>query len=111
MSGKPLFALTDELIDQWWEQSQSNDCGGAYDERVAFLKAVEWGANQELQECIDWVSFYVNAKSSRELYAARRPSSLKQQALMALEEEAFGLQDANLLVLRQAINAIPDNNE
>ena len=80
----------------------------------------QWGADQELEACIDWASNARNhglgwdlaAILSGKLRAARRPKppSLKEQALEALER----MQDqyphlGNTKTIRRALNELPDN--
>jgi len=50
-------------------------------------KAAQWGADQELEACCEWLGQEGWSGESRQLRAARRPkpSSLKEQALEALD--------------------------
>jgi hypothetical protein len=61
---------------------------------VAFLIA-QWGADQELEACCEWVDWKWSGIKSRELRASRRPKpqSLKAQALVALHAVATGAND------------------
>ena len=51
------------------------------------LEAAQWGADQELEYWVDWISEHDWTWTSAQLRATRRPKppSLKEQALEALE--------------------------
>jgi len=51
-------------------------------------RAAQWGADQELEACCEWLDREGWSGESRQLRAARRPkpSSLKEQALKVLSE-------------------------
>ena len=76
--------------------------------------AAQWGADQELEACCDWIP-KKTPWDAEKLRAARRPKplSLKQQALTALHAVATGANDTreqhqDLQTLRQALEALPD---
>jgi len=108
-----------ELIKQWAEESPM-ECSAeswAY-ELFIVHHAAQWGADQELEACCEWL---VNALSedpqevSQELRAARRPKppSLKEQALTALYAIATGANDAreqhqDFDTIRQALEQLDD---
>ncbi len=73
-----------ELVQQWIQQSTTAECTAS---QVATL-AAQWGADQELEACCEWLSNEVLCESNvhRFLRAARRPKppSLKGQALKEL---------------------------
>ena len=79
--------------------------------------AAEWGANQELEACCEWLKAkeWIHPEFSDELRAARRPEppSLKAQALALIDEctDPHGdyLDDNALTIIRRAIEALPDN--
>lgn len=54
----------------------------------AFTAAAQWGSDQELEACCEWVDRKWSGIKNRELRAVRRPKppSLKEQALAELEE-------------------------
>ena len=71
----------DELVDQWADMLASR-C-----DHVVFSIAAQWGANQELEACCEWlVRNYNYPEASNPLRAARRPKppTLKEQALREL---------------------------
>jgi hypothetical protein len=103
-----------ELVQQWLNQV---DEGSIFGEHLA-NRAAQWGADQELEACCEWLSKEVLCESNihRFLRAARRPKppSLKEQALAALETEP---EDAKELIvfdmdqidiIRRALEALPE---
>jgi hypothetical protein len=65
-----------ELVEKWIEATQFNDCIGAYPQNYEHLvatQAARWGADQELEACCEWLSFYAASSEARDLRAARRP--------------------------------------
>ncbi len=106
-----------ELLQQWaseWMQLQNVN-------RDNFMatRAAQWGANQELEACVEWISkhcaTWTNGKRPEdELRAARRPEppSLKQQALEALKRHQAKTwceeMDADIDTIRRALEALPN---
>ncbi len=79
-----------ELVQQWWEQAdQYQDDPKTYFDYVA-TEAAQWGADQELEACCDWLHWQnlaTHADLIPSLRAARRPKppNLKEQALDELK--------------------------
>jgi len=79
-------------------------------------RAAQWGADQELEACCEWVDWKWSGIKSRELRATRRPKppSLKEQALQALAEADVGLTELEWPqcsdTIRRALEQLPDNN-
>jgi hypothetical protein len=80
-------------------------------------QAAQWGADQELEACCKWLSFYSAASDARDLRIARRPKppSLKEQAgdlarikatLSALRRAGLDAVDEN--TIRRALEALDD---
>ena len=76
-------------------------------------RAAQWGSNQELEACCEWLEEetpepYINA-----LRAARRPSlkppSLKEQALETLKYPKDFWSEAEVDTIRRALEQLPDN--
>ena len=95
-------------VDAWCKQALAM---GA-DVDAVFLEAARWGADQELQACINWL--YENDWKAvhKHLRAARRPKppSLKEQALQALAElaaECYGNTDQSDTI-RRALEQLDD---
>ena len=79
-----------ELVEQWLENTRSQDCIGAYPanyEQLICTQAARWGADQELEACCVWLrgNDPYEHDYHQMLRAARRPKppSLKEQALEA----------------------------
>jgi hypothetical protein len=98
-----------ELLQQWDTEGRHQDYCTVASHIAA--RAAQWGADQELEACCEWLSgcgiaspfsceFY-----GRELRAARRPKppSLKEQAL----ERCNDYIDPDGII-RRALEALPD---
>lgn len=78
--------------------------------------AAQWGADQELESCVELLKADCYKALARDLRAARRPkpTSLKEQALTALHAVATGANDTreqhqDLDTIRQALEALPND--
>jgi len=95
-----------ELVQQWIESTRSDDCIGAYPddlEQQICVLAAQYGADQELEACCEWVGA-VDGKYGPRLRLARRPKpkSLKEQALDVLEDLSNGIETADSWFLIQS---------
>jgi hypothetical protein len=112
-----------ELVHQWAAASplQIDDETYGYEVYIA-RHATQWGADQELEACCEWLvkQGWFSAdehEAIEELRAARRPKppSLKQQAKQALgrfNANAHTTADqmqSDFDLLRCAIESLPDN--
>ena len=103
-----------ELVQQWVDTyfggriSQSN-----FNVDLA-AQVAQWGADQELEACCEWLSVPCPSYG-RELRNARRPKppSLKEQALAELErwaEDKYGLHKGlEVGLIRRALEALPND--
>jgi hypothetical protein len=99
------------LLKLWKDQFYSSNKGF-----IEFLiEAAQWGADQELEACCEWLSVPCPSYG-RELRNARRPKtpSLKEQALECLknindacESEGFSRSD-DTDIIRRALESLPD---
>jgi hypothetical protein len=74
-------------------------------------RAAQWGADQELEACCEWVTERTDSYGSK-LRAARRPKnpSLKDQALEAFDRIEYAPSEAeDFAIIRRAIESIPDD--
>jgi hypothetical protein len=73
---------SDELIGEWID----TDEGGPNVISRIVTRAAQWGADQELKACCEWMADETPTNYINALRAARRskPPSLKKQALEAL---------------------------
>jgi hypothetical protein len=96
-----------ELVHQWADMLSSHS------DQVVFSLAARWGADQELEACVDWLIENQNPRWAHVLQAARRPKppSLKEQALARLaelesDEPGYG---AGIATIRRALEALSDD--
>jgi hypothetical protein len=84
---------SDELIGKWIDTDEG---GPSVISRIA-TRAAQWGADQELEACCEWLKakHWIEPEFSDELRAARRPKppSLKELALKALNEAVYMAED------------------
>ncbi len=113
-----------ELVQQWvaeiWHEGTPVRVSLS-DEHIA-TRAAQYGADQELQACCQWLEPRLNPASIDDFRAARRPKSpsLKEQALKVLESvavhELYGnatadnrLSADDMRTIRRALEALPDD--
>jgi hypothetical protein len=115
-----------EIANQWHKEACKDPYnGGKFIDsktlKYIATKAAQWGADQELEACCEWLS---NRSSLTEvLRIARRPKppSLKEQALKGLKEvgnfaldefqgcSTFNEVKAHVDNIRRAIEALPND--
>ena len=103
-----------ELVRQW-----INDAFGPDYEQCIATKAAQWGADQELEACCEWIRGWYGSGCGElisELRAARRPKppSLKEQAYAALDTYIYGEPDPKdkertYNTIRRALEALPND--
>jgi len=95
-----------ELVQQWYNASPHANEKALQD--VA-NEAAQWGADQELEACCEWVAVESIAAAT-ELRAWRRPKtpSLKEQALAELAEWENVMNIALDSPIRRALEALPE---
>jgi crotonobetainyl-CoA:carnitine CoA-transferase CaiB-like acyl-CoA transferase len=107
-----------ELVQQWIEKTRSNDCIGAYPadlEQQICACAAQYGADQELEACCEWLHDPDLNVDTYKLRADRRPQppSLKEQAIAALEryeaEEWCEEMTFDSSIIRRALAQLPDH--
>ncbi len=105
-----------DLIRQWMEKTEYDEDTWFYESYIA-EQAAQWGADQELEACCEWLGQEGWSGESRQLRAARRPKppSLKEQALSALQNlngecllEGFECPE-KMATIRRALEQLPDN--
>jgi hypothetical protein len=92
-----------ELVEQWMQ-----DHATKYD---LARQAAQWGADQELEACCEWLQDPDLNVDTYKLRAARRPKpqSLKEMALEALDEEQAELSIQNYKLIRSVLESLPDH--
>ena len=86
MSAQHPITPPTELVQQWEEQFlERPTINGCFIQSYIATKAAQWGADQELEACCEWIP-KLTPWDADQLRAARRPKppSLKEQALGAL---------------------------
>ena len=99
----PPSDLLKKWEDTWFDEEEHPD--------VLLIQAFQAGADQELEACCQWLDFNHSASAARNLRAARRPkpSSLKEQALEALESLQQRTTDPNIVEpIRRALEQLDD---
>jgi hypothetical protein len=84
-------------------------------EDYILAQAAQWGADQELEACVDFVQYEADWNTAEKLRAARRPKplSLKEKALKALKvlptpEGQVTLDITDLNTIRRALEQLPE---
>lgn len=108
-----------ELVQQWDTEGYHQDYCSPFEYAIA--QAARWGADQELEACVEWlgdapVVYNDNGDLHPGSYLrdARRPKppSLKEQALMALEDGDIGpgasLTPVEVCIIRRALEQLDD---
>ena len=107
------ITLPTELVHQWVDMLSSRS------DQAVFTMAAQWGADQELEACVKWVSEYCPyfgdyPLPEDKLRTARRPKppSLKEQALKELRQlpidPELGVCASALDTIRRALEALND---
>ena len=103
-----------ELVQQWIKRGVGRPPNTDYMTHFA-TQAAQWGADQELEACCEWLQHnYPDGTQVAALWAARRPNppTLKEQALDQLRRVNAILQfqttGGETSVIRRALEAIDD---
>ena len=105
-----------ELVEQWVQATESNDCIGAFptnfEKRICTM-AARWGSDQELEACCDYLRQLQPQGNvlAEQLWAVCRPKppSLKERALQAWAAVEAGTDDqAAMAVIRRALEQLDD---
>lgn len=109
------FVPPPELVDQWHvEAVKGFRTNEVYAQDIA-TQAAQWGSDQELEACCEWLRDFHQGKrpgGTENLRRSRRPKppSLKEQALSALnviEDKMLGPTTEEKLI-RRALEALDD---
>jgi hypothetical protein len=97
---------TYELVEKWIEQFNG-------DHLYVATQAAQWGADQELEACSEWLAAHSYLSASGRIRVNRRPKppSLKEQALEELDAailrgDCFSTSPAKDII-RRALESIP----
>ena len=110
MTHKNMFTPTPELMLEWLTKWKDKRATVPYDEFFA-LQAAQWGADQELEACCEWMSMHTTWDADR-LRTARRPKalSLKDEVKQIIDclVEGDCLNDEDETTLRRALEQLND---
>jgi hypothetical protein len=115
------IAPAPELVVQWFDDACNASVSTSDLAIVIATRAAQWGADQELKACCQWLHCHaVTEFAPGDLRAARRPKppSLKEQALQALSEAVKmaddvppeGICSGQADIIRHALEQLPDNH-
>ena len=102
-----------ELVRQWIRECDNPEKPRwqEYEQDIA-TRAAQWGADQELEACCEWMKLEGHEHEHTALRYARRPKppSLKEQALAALH----GIHDQGptpeqVVTIRRALESLPND--
>ena len=100
-----------ELVQAWSDEALT--ASGMFEVKMKFATyAAQWGADQELKACCEWVDSFQNKfVHVHDLRLVRRPKppSLKDQALEALDEDQAELSIQNYKLIRAVLESLPDH--
>jgi hypothetical protein len=104
-----------ELVRQWYLGAKAYPpdpivkVAGWWVPDVA-AQAAQWGADQELEACCEWVGKVAIVQIANNLRTARRPKppSLKEQALALINSNKPYLDDTAMDTIRQALEQLND---
>ena len=108
-----------ELVQEWWDKVPGTFTS-MVDETHLATQAAQWGADQELEACINYFHEYdtswgENSELITGLRTARRPKppSLKEEALSELnltaDPDGAELSRTQVELIRQALEALPND--
>ena len=97
-----------ELVHQWDEEGTKM----FRPEYQIYLttRAAQWGADQELEACCEWLEQdWEEMWAAEKLRAARRPKppNLKKLALAVMSKESWSIEDQE--IIRRALEALPND--
>jgi hypothetical protein len=102
MTEKHPITPPPKLVEEWVDMLSSRS------DQALFTMIAQWGADQELEACCEWIP-ELTPWDAEQLRAARRPKppSLKEQALDELIA-AERLYPADWSTIRRALEALDD---
>jgi hypothetical protein len=97
-------------VQQWREESSTGELH--FSPQYLAVQAARWGADQELEACVELTRDNDGYDAALGLRAARRPKppSLKEQALESVKRFELGQDElSDLAVIRRALEALPND--
>ena len=85
VNNHPLNPST-ELVHEWHRKACRDPYNtGTFVESKTLMSiatdAVQWGADQELEACIQWLKLNIHEYAADKLYEARRPKPLRRKKI------------------------------
>ena len=109
----PITPPDKQLVRKWIEDWAGGQMKGPVteDQLAVATKAAQWGADQELEACCEWIP-ELTPWDAEQLRAARRPKppSLKEQAFHELNDvySRDKIDDSTYDTIRRALEALND---
>lgn len=100
-----------ELVLQWADEWAKAPNSSTQSRQYIATRAAQWGADQELEACCEWLESNGYYVAPLHLRTARRPKSpsLKQQALEALDHILNNSStELGASTIRRALEALPE---
>ena len=114
MSNRHPIIPPPELVQEWWDKVPGTFTS-MVDETHLATQAAQWGADQELEACCEWVGNVAIVQIADNLRAIRRPKppSLKEQALSELnltaDPDGAELSRTQVELIRRALEALSND--
>ncbi len=106
-----------KLIDKWeqeWKNTHARTPIGYALREFLIQKAAQWGADEELKACEEYMISREASCFALQMHANRRPRqiSTKEQAFKALDaiEGDFNTVGDRVAIIRKALESLPDEN-
>ena len=110
MTNQHQITPPSELLEQWINTAQKLEGFLAYTKSIA-LQAAQWGADQELEVCCNWLP-RLPPWSGEDLRRDRRPKQPTPKELALLElADVYGrdmIDDSSYDTIRIALEALPE---
>ena len=101
-----------ELVEQWCHEDGDEIKTSPRWYQIVATKAARWGADQELEACVNYIDNNMSGNKAREFRAIRRPKppSLKEQALAELVDayDEDKIDDSTYDTIRRALEQLDD---
>jgi hypothetical protein len=117
MTENHIITPPPELVQQWTREYDRMDPHPNIEPFIA-TRAAQWGADQELEACCEWLHAWTQDKHPggiENLRAARRPkpkslNSIAMQMLGTIERDGHYIPEITDII-RRALEQLPDNKE
>ena len=105
----PVNILAD-TITKWRTFYRKTYKGNLSEIDYIAVNSAQWGADQELEACCEWLSWRISRHMSEQLRDTRRakPPSLKEQALKIIDDCSGRLCGAHENIIRRALEQLND---